>query len=428
MDSTATRSSPSSPDVHSILASSPRIANLDVLRGLALVGMFIVHFVDNIAVAPQNGAERHIRQFSALFLSDRFHTMFAILFGIGFAIQLQRADASRRPFVARYLRRMAALAGFGIIAELMFNFQILFGYALWGCTLLLVRRWSIVALMALAVLVGVSRPIYAIARAAYYTPALSAQQFVSLEQAASKTESARFAAMGRALRSPHWHEALRARVWRMQFYVPRPFLPPNDVLYFLLGVVALRLGLFERPDTRKGILLGLLMFGIASWALATWGFPRMAPRPLPAASHSYAPTVLANAAMRGFNLIRVQWLTFSYMAGVLLLDAYRARLFVHLSPLAWAGRMALTNYMLQVAVLCTLFSPSALGLHVHLLAAPIFGILLFSAQSAFSYWWLQRYAYGPLEWVWRSITYWKIQPLSQGQNGRMEVATAQAGA
>lgn len=386
--------------------------------------MFVVHFVDNFSLKPQGPAEEYIHQFSALFLSDRFHTMFAILFGVGFAIQLQRADAQGRPFVARYLRRMAALAGFGIVAELIFGFQILFGYALWGCTLLLVRRWSLVALMALAVLVGASRPIFAIARAAYYTPAMSAQEYVARDQAASKTETARTAWMGPAFRSPHWQDALRARISRMQFYFPSPFLPPNDLLYFLLGVVALRIGLFGQPDRHKGLLFGLCVFGTASWAIAVWGFPSFAPRPLPPAGHSYAPTVLANTAMRGFNLIRVQWLTLAYMAGVLLLNAYRSRFFLNLSPLAWTGRMALTNYMIQIAVLSTLFLPYALGLHIRHWTAPLFGIVLFAAQSAFSYWWLKRYRFGPLEWVWRSITYWKIQPLSQGPSqGMNEAAT-----
>jgi uncharacterized membrane protein len=103
-------------------SQSGRIDVLDVLRGIALCGMFVVHF-NNYAAAgletsggEPSAAVRGLETFIGLFIDGRMYTMFAMLFGVGFALQLQRADARGERFAARYLRRLAALAVFGFIA------------------------------------------------------------------------------------------------------------------------------------------------------------------------------------------------------------------------------------------------------------------------------------------------------------------------
>ena len=403
------RNSSQDPSVSADQRADDRIGVVDALRGLALLGMFVVHFIDNFSQPPTSAVERGIQQFSRLFLSDRFHTMFAILFGVGFAIQLRRADARGQPIVARYLRRMAALAGFGIVAEIVFGFQILFGYAVWGLVLLPVRRWPSWALLVLALVCGAARPIYSVARAAYYTPAISAQDLVTRDQAAEAAQ--RSAPMFKALRSTDWRAAFSARTQRMRGYYATPILPPSDLLYFLIGVLALRLGLLEQPNRHKGLLVGLIVFGVWSWALKMWVLPGFRPGPLPGLGEWYAPTVARDWLRSGFGLIRVQWLTLTYMGGILLLVARNASALHRLAPLAWAGRMALTNYMLQIMVLGTLFWPYALGLHSPLWAAPLCGVGLFAIQALLSRWWLRQYRFGPLEWVWRCITYWRVEPI-----------------
>jgi uncharacterized protein len=387
-----------------------RITVIDVLRGIALLGMFVVHFIDNFSSAPSTSFEHDVKRFSQLFLSDRFHTMFAILFGTSFALQLRRAQAPNRPFIARFLRRLAALAGFGVIAELVFGFQILFGYAVWGLVLLPLRRLPASALLAIALACGAAQPLYQIGRAAYYTPDISAQEFIARDQAAQTAANARLMPMLRPLRSPDWRKVLEARMKRMKLYYATPILPPADLVYFLLGVIALRLGLYERPGERRLLLAGLALFGVASWAVATWVYPALGPLPLPPAGTSYAPTLLMRWTVRGFGLIRGQWLTFAYMAAILLLAPSGSRALRYLTPLGWTGRMALTNYMLQIAVLSTLFFPYAFGFHLPVRFAPVCAIALFAAQCGLSWWWLRRNTYGPLEWLWRSITYCKIQP------------------
>ena len=94
-----------------------RIDVLDVLRGIALLGMFLVHFSDRSYDA--SGLGDIYKWIVYLFFEERFWAMFGILFGIGFAIQFRRADARGEPYTAKYLRRMAGLAVFGFIAHEM---------------------------------------------------------------------------------------------------------------------------------------------------------------------------------------------------------------------------------------------------------------------------------------------------------------------
>src|SRR5438034_993543 len=91
---------------------SARIDVLDILRGIALLGMFFVHFSDSAQPATAGfGAIYH--RIVELFFEERFWTMFGILFGAGFAIQLRSADRRGDAFTPRYLRRLVALVGFG---------------------------------------------------------------------------------------------------------------------------------------------------------------------------------------------------------------------------------------------------------------------------------------------------------------------------
>jgi uncharacterized protein len=78
---------------------------------------------------------------------------------------------------------------------------------------------------------------------------------------------------------------------------------------------------------------------------------------------------------------------------------------------AWTGRMALTNYMIQIAILDLTFAKYALGVTVTPLVGLAMAIVLFVVDAAVSRWWLARFRSGPLEWMWRSITYARWEPL-----------------
>jgi uncharacterized protein len=449
------------------LEPSERIGTLDILRGIALLGMFFVHF-NGHSTDPGGGFGHAYQRFVQLFFNDRFWGMFGILFGAGFAVQMRRAESpdshatpsfirrilgvalfaivaqefmvyavggrfwtmfgilfgvglliqwrrskpSGDAFVPRFIRRLLALGVFGVITEVFFGYWVLFEYTIWGIPLLFVRRWSNKAIAILLLVCTISGGIRVFSRATYLTAVghpeqLSAERTTYEAQAAAANKAFRDAS-----RSADYRTVVAARGRNMESHYtgPRGFTPNNDLPLFLMGLLALRLGLFENPKRHRRFIIGCMIFGAVSWALSEWVFP------LPI---TYSPgiplplRVVATLTTRFglFNLIRDMWLSLTYIGAVLLLVAHNPAWLRRLSAFGITGRMALTNYVLQVMVLDFTFSNYAFGLHISAAYAPLAALALFGVDVMLSRWWLSQYRYGPLEWLWRSITYAQWQPL-----------------
>ncbi len=390
-----------------VTADRDRLHVLDVLRGIALIGMFFVHF--STFSSGGGSADKIYQSIVALFFEERFWTMFAILFGVGFAIQLRRAEARGNSFVPKYLRRVAMLAVFGFIAEAFFGFNVLLTYALWGLPLLLVRRWSVRKLVVAAVVCAASWNVYAIGRAAYLVAREGERGAQATLEATGKKNQAHNQAFQKAQDATSYKTVLAARLEHMKWFYAQPFsfLPVNSFMLFLLGFIGLRLGLFDEPGKHRRLIATLAVVGTVLWAVQAFVFPK-----LPV--HETGPlvrTVALNRLQYGFGLVRDMWLAFLYMGVVLLLVAHNRDWLRRLAPFGWTGRMALTNYMIQVMILDFTFSKYALGLEVRPLAGLTMAIALFAVDALFSRWWLARFRYGPFEWLWRSATYARWQPL-----------------
>lgn len=385
---------------------SGRLYVLDVLRGIALLGMFLVHFA--MFSSGGNVADRGYQKVVELLFEERFWSIFGMLFGVGFAIQLRRADAGGAPFVMNFLRRLAALAAFGFAAHAFFGFNVLLGYAVWGVPLLLVRRWSIRALVVAVIVSAASWQVVGITRAWFGARAIGEQAYRAQLQANFAKNRAFRQANEKAQDAPSYPAVLTARLQHMRWFYAQPFsyLPVNNFTLFLLGLLGLRLGLFDAPERHRRLIASLAIFGAVSWAAATWLFPI-----LPEVS---GPTFLSGMILSsleyGFGLVRTMWLAFTYIGIVLLLVAYEPRWLWRLAPFAWTGRMALTNYMIQIAILDLTFSKYALGITITPLLGAASAVALFLADAFLSRWWLARFRFGPLEWLWRSATYAKWQP------------------
>jgi uncharacterized protein len=391
--------------------STGRIGSLDVLRGIALLGMFLVHFNDQTLDDRASGVAAVYRQAVALLFEERFWAMFGILFGVGFALQLQRADARGRPFVAMYLRRLAALAALGLLSHACFGYHVLFEYAMWGVPLLLVRRWSIRTLVIALVISAGSWSLYGIARASYGVATVGEASYRSELLAEQAAYRAFRQGNEEAQRAPEYGTVFKARLRHMVWYYRQPFsfLPVNTFTLFLIGVIGFRLGLFDKPEQHRRLILAISVFGLASWATANWFLPGPG---VPAPSDGPFVRAFAIAQLeRGVGLIRSMWLALTYIGIVLLLVARDRAWLRHLAPFGWTGRMALTTYIVQVALLDLLFTHYGLGLTVAPLQALAAGLALFTISALLSRWWLSRFRFGPLEWLWRSITYARLQPL-----------------
>ena len=185
------------------------------------------------------------------------------------------------------------------------------------------------------------------------------------------------------------------------------FMPATNFAFFLMGLIALRLGVFERPREHWKLIVGLMVFGLVSFPLAWW-MPRST---LAQLGSPLLPALIIHFARRSFGLIRVEWLAFVYAGIILLLVARNPAWLRRLSFFGWPGRMALTAYIGHIALIDLLFSNYALGLKINPLHALIGALILIVGLVPASRWWLSRFRFGPLEWLWRSVTYGTPQPM-----------------
>ena len=372
---------------------------LDILRGVALLGMILVHFHQNMELSV-GGREDLISWITWIGFEQKAWGIFAFLFGVGFAVLLRRLEARNAPVMTLYLRRLAGLAVFGIIAQVCFGFRILLEYAIWGVPLLFMRKWSTPALLA-TVFAAVALPplVY-----------LALDQYAPLARLVNETALVSNADLSQAYGNQEVAEAnedylsllaARARMMRLEYLRWETYLPSNSFPLFILGLLALRLGLFDAPLRHLPLILGAMAFGLASWSIVTyWRMP-----------WGGSPPDVHWALQSAFGLIQDQWLCLTYIGAVVLLCARWPVWLKWLSPLGTAGRMALTNYMLQIAVLDYLASGYGADLKVRPLGSLLGTGVLFGTLVGFSYLWLQRFRMGPLEWLWRCFTYLQCQPL-----------------
>jgi uncharacterized protein len=392
--------SQASPAPAAPLAVDERLHALDILRGLALFGMILVHFHQKMRIEV-SGPEDLIGWGVWILVEQKAWGTFAFLFGVGFAVLLRRLEKRGAAVGPIYLRRLATLACFGLIVELCFGFQILLAYACWGVALLVVRRWSTRALLVAAVLVVCARPVVA------ELTALSGWWRGIVPPAAAGAGLRE--AVETAAQQPSYTALFAARWALFVGTLPRAWrdlLPDTNLALFIVGLLAVRHGVLDEPRRHVRLIGRWMTFGALSWAVS-W----LVLRNLPSTGIPRGDWPLND----GLGLVQDQWLTFAYIGAVVLLLAYRPGWTQRLAPLGLAGRMALTNYVLQAAVLDLLSSGYGFGLKLRPLVYAPAAVALFSAEAAISRAWLARFRFGPLEWLWRSATYARLQPLRRSR-------------
>lgn len=387
------------------VSAAARIGELDVLRGFALLGVLIVNITSwmadpwfataaqakaLIATTSDVNAEFLVRWLGA----GKANTLFAFLFGVGFWVQMDRLEARGANFQRIYLRRLLVLLAFGTVHLLFFwPFDILHLYALAGFLLLAMRRVSDrVLLIAGLVLALAAKPAFGflfketgISVSAFKTIANDTAILERYNEATLIGLSGRFFDIGIF----GWIGGGIIIGWL--FYALGRF--------FLGAYVARKQWIHRSAELLVGwrrAALICLPLGLAGQFLATaidletWAWTEQWQS---AKDWVHFPTLLLLAA--------------GYVSALILIFHSPAK------PLALAfapvGRMALTNYVMQTFIIGFLGYQSAGGPGLAgntgpaVLVAIAFAV--FAAQTVFSHLWLARFAYGPLEWAWRVLTY-----------------------
>jgi uncharacterized protein len=388
----------------SIAPTQERLRSLDILRGFALLGMILVH-VHQKMEQPATGPEDLISWFIWVAVEQKSWATFAFLFGVGFAIQLRRIEARGAPVTRLYLRRLLVLAGFGVFAYVLFGFRILLDYAFWGVPLLLIRRWSTRSLLLAALVSACALSLIEITAGAREWLTLGRQRADAAAEARSATPNPIRTALEAAEAQPSYPVLVGARLRAMRAdYLSWSFLIPGaNLTLFIFGFLALRRGLIEAPRKHARLIAVCMILGFVSWAV-WWPV-------LHEAEFGFVPVRIANQLRSGLGIVSEQWLAFTYIGGFLLLLAYRPEWEQRFGALGWAGRMALTNYLLQIAILDVMHSGYGLSLRVRPALVPLVAALIVGIEVGFSKVWLARYRLGPAEWLWRSLTYGKLQAI-----------------
>ena len=380
--------------------------SLDILRGFALLGMILVHVHQDLE-RPATGLEDLISWAIWLGVEQKSWATFAFLFGVGFAIQLRRMEAKDAPVTTLYLRRLLGLALFGIAAHALFGFRILLDYAFWGVPLLLIRRWSVRSLLVAALVSMAALSLIEVARGTQEWLTLGRQGADAIAQAQRAAPNPVRAALRAAEAQESYPVLVGARLREMRAdYLRWKFLVPGENLaLFILGFLALRRGLFDAPKRHPRLIAAFMAAGFLSWA-AFWLF-------LYPLSADFVPQRIGRQLENGLGIVREQWLALTYIGGIVLLLAYRPVWERRLAAFAWAGRMALTNYLLQIAILDVLSSGYGLDVQFRPALVLVVAAAIFGVEVALSRIWLAKYRLGPAEWLWRSFTYGNAQRLSR---------------
>lgn len=400
------------------LADAERIALVDVLRGFALLGILLVNmglFSSSwigfaVGLPRGSSAGDALAEFViAALCTSKFYPLFSLLFGFGMSIQLERAQRRGASFPRWFVRRMLALLAFGLAhALLLWNGDILVTYALIGLVLVLFRNvpprlllvWAAV-LLAIPFVLGLSNGILG----AIFSRSLMAG-LGNFDVNAMLADLARRTVDVYARGT--WPEIFvwRAVEWMILSAATFFATSPQILGLFLLGVYAGKSGIFRdveshatlfRAGLRLGLGVGLPANVLSAAALAAGRGDIFSPflnlaQPL----HLAVGPLLAAGYVSAFALLtrNPAWLR-------------------RLAPLAAAGRMALSNYLMQSLICTTIFYSYGLGLfgRVGALAGMGLSLVIWLVQLAISAAWLRAFRYGPAEWLWRALTYGARQPM-----------------
>jgi uncharacterized protein len=392
------------------VAAESRIFAVDAVRGVALFGVLLENMYGFGAdsIVWNSTPDKVAFAIMHVFFESKTWTLFSILFGFGFALQLERADSSGSSLVPLYLRRLALLFALGAAHALLFDGDILMLYAELGLGLLVVRRLPTRGLLLLAAALVLVFPI------AHFRS--------THERRAGPNEIERARArLERAKRSDVHAVGSLAQVAADNANAI-PADPLEDLRNPESGLSVFAMLLLGYSVGRSGVLRDIPGNAAAIARVRDWGLGL-------GLGAMLAERVLHVTA--GYDVFRVQGagpgvrlvgdLLFAYgitalalgYSAALVLAAQTSRGKALLVPLATIGRLTLTAYLTQTLMFTTLFYGYGFGQIYRLGPVAVTGwaVAFFAVQLVASWWWSKCFLFGPVEWLWRSVTYLKWQPL-----------------
>jgi len=388
--------------------ANERIETLDVLRGFALLGVLLANLYELYSFRfahyepPSGAVDTLADSFIGIVVRSKAQTLLTFLFGFGFAMQLLRAQERGERVAPLYVRRLLALLAIGWLHVLLISWvDVTWGYALVGFSLFAFLRAS----NRTRVLVAFACTV--IPTLVYALPAVW-QTLEHLVFAAERKDYIdQFAA---AARSGDRLAILRAHVMLALFWMfggGVAWYVPWLLGRFLFGFVAGAQRWFERDGAdRLSLFHKLFAFGALA-AAPPLVIGLLAQAGLLGHDHGLVVTMLVEL----IEALGLLGQTAMYVAIVVILiqrPTWR-RIFAILAPV---GRMPLTTYLMQSVICTALFYGWGLGWQTPRPAACVaLGFAIFAVQIAIAHVWLRFFRFGPAEWLWRTVVYWRAQPM-----------------
>lgn len=397
------------------VTAAERIASLDVLRGVALLGILVMNiqafsmigaaYLNPTAYGDLSGANYWVWYLCHLFADQKFMSIFSMLFGAGIFLMTSRLEAAQKRPAAIHYRRMGWLILFGLLHGYLLWFgDILFNYGLCGLLAYVFRKMPPRRLIIIALcFVAVSSMLFLFSWWSFpYWPHAQREAFThdtwrpTPEMVARELADYRsgwLAEMPRRFREntmDQFQGFLFLSFWRIEGMM-------------LIGIALFKLGFFSAKPSPKVywiFLLVALFVGLPIIAYGThldfatgWQ-----------ARESFFSHFQFNCW--GSVLVALGW------ASAVMLVVQSSYLKWLAARLAAVGRMAFTNYLMDTFVCTFIFYGFGLGMFGKVSRVQQTGIVLaiWAVQLIASPIWLKHFRFGPFEWLWRSLTYLKLQP------------------
>jgi uncharacterized protein len=426
------------PPILEPVALPERLAAVDVLRGVAVLGILILNiyafampmaaYFNPLVWGGDRSADLWTWIVNHLLFDQKMMTIFSMLFGAGLVL-LDRRFAARGTRLGRtFYRRVLVLLAFGLLHAYLFWFgDILYNYAICGLLLYLFRRMAPRRLIAIGAALIVVAALMWTAMGGF---------FMLARQSARKAAAARAAG-----RTPTKFQESMEKTWpeiRQEFEPPAAELQRQIQVYrgSYGGIFRERLPQVVRMQIFMTLmyfnwrLLGLMLIGMALMKLEVFSGRRSPAfyRRLMLAGYGMGLPLVA-AGMWDLLRTRFDFIHSFLVAGHfnevgsllvalghvgLVMRLYQAGFWSALQArLAAVGRMALTNYLMQTLIATTIFYGYGLGLFGSVTRFPQMGFVLgiWALQLWYSPLWLKRFRFGPGEWIWRWLTYGRRPPM-----------------
>lgn len=392
-----------------------RIVAIDVLRGFALLGILILNiqtfalpaaaFTNPPVYGDFSGANYAAWWASHVFADQKFMTIFSMLFGAGIVMMTQRSEKISGRSASIHYRRMGWLILFGLLhAHLLWYGDILYSYGMCGLLVWLARKWPAAVLLPLGVmllLIGCGINLLT-GWSMNYWPQEVMEEFQQEWDPTAEILQAEIAAYRGSWMEQAPYRSTGALAFQTLIFLVWTFWRVAGLM--LIGMALHKWSYFSARWKKASYLALAVICLIIGISLSAYGVHWNESR---------------NWSVKYSFFIGSQWNYWGSFFSALglasgVIFVCKTSLMKYLGSLAAVGRMALTNYLMQTVLCTTLFYGFGFGLFASLDRVQLLGVVLvvWIIQLIVSPIWLSRFRFGPMEWLWRSLTYWKAQPMA----------------